>query len=130
VQAYVFLRLAADIRSASKIVVAPWIFEKFRAWSDCGGNLESVFTRDRLLANISLYWFTGAIWSSFYPYYFRRSRPWMIPRRLCGAPTGYAEFPRETLGPPRSLAERSFVGVRRWTSMPKGIGAFFWPMRA
>ena len=45
--------------------LAAWIIEKFRAWSDCGGDLESVFTKDELLANISLYWFTGAIGSSF-----------------------------------------------------------------
>ena len=32
-----------------------------------GGDLESVFARDRLLANVSLYWFTGAIGSSLWP---------------------------------------------------------------
>jgi microsomal epoxide hydrolase len=68
------LRLGADIRSASKIVL-PWIFQKFPAWSDCDGNLESVFTRDQFLANMGFYWITGAIGSSFYPYYFRQSRP-------------------------------------------------------
>ncbi|HEY3256205.1 MAG TPA: epoxide hydrolase, partial [Polyangiaceae bacterium] len=51
--------------------LAAWIIEKFRAWSDCGGNLENAFTKDELLTNISLYWFTGAIGSSFWPYYAR-----------------------------------------------------------
>src|SRR5262249_6673173 len=41
--------------------LAAWIIEKFRTWSDCNGDVESAFTRDQLLANISLYWFTGAI---------------------------------------------------------------------
>ncbi len=59
--------------------LAAWIIEKFRAWSDCGGDVDSVFTRDQMLADISFYWFTGAIGSSFYPYYFRLHRPWMIP---------------------------------------------------
>ena len=59
--------------------LAAWIVEKFRAWSDCNGDVESAFTRDQLLANISLYWFTGAIGSSFFPYYFRMHRPWPIP---------------------------------------------------
>ena len=59
--------------------LAAWIIEKFRAWSDCGGDVESVFTRDQMLADISFYWFTGAIGSSFFPYYFRLHRPWMIP---------------------------------------------------
>ena len=101
--------------------LAAWIVEKFRAWSDCGGDVESVFTRDQMLANISLYWFTGAIGSSFYTYYFRLHRPWMIPDGAAvTAPTAYAEFPREILHPPRSLAEPMFTNIRRWTIMPKG----------
>ena len=101
--------------------LAAWIVEKFRRWSDCNGDVESVFTRDQLLANISFYWFTGAIGSSFYPYYFRLHRPWMIPDGASvTAPTGYAEFPREILRPPRSLAEKMFTDIRRWTVMPKG----------
>ena len=59
--------------------LAAWIIEKFRAWSDCNGDVETAFTRDRLLANISFYWFTGAIGSSFWPYYARMHRPWPIP---------------------------------------------------
>src|SRR4029077_16268856 len=59
--------------------LAAWIVEKFRVWSDCNGDVESAFPRDQLLANISLYWFTGAIGSSFFPYYFRMHRPWPIP---------------------------------------------------
>jgi pimeloyl-ACP methyl ester carboxylesterase len=101
--------------------LAAWIVEKFRAWSDCGGDVESVFSRDQMLADISFYWFTGAIGSSFFPYYFRMHRPWMIPEGgAVTAPTGYAEFPREMLHPPRSLAEPMFTNIRRWTVMPKG----------
>ena len=37
--------------------LAAWIAEKFRAWSDCGGDVDSVFEKDRLLANVGLYWF-------------------------------------------------------------------------
>lgn len=47
--------------------LAAWIVDKFRAWSDCGGDVASAIDRDRMLANISLYWFTGAIGSSFFP---------------------------------------------------------------
>jgi pimeloyl-ACP methyl ester carboxylesterase len=101
--------------------LAAWIIEKFRAWSDCGGDLESTFTRDRLLANISFYWFTGAIGSSFWPYYARMHRPWLIPEgRTIDVPTGYAAFPREILRTPRSLAARTYSDIRRWTVMPRG----------
>ena len=101
--------------------LAAWIIEKFRAWSDCNGDVESAFTRDQLLANISLYWFTGAIGSSFFPYYFRMHRPWPIPEGgTIAVPTGYSEFPHEILRPPRSLAERTYTDIRRWTVMPRG----------
>ena len=101
--------------------LAAWIVEKFRVWSDCNGDVESAFTRDQLLANISLYWFTGAIGSSFFPYYFRMHRPWPIPEGgKIAVPTGYSEFPHEILRAPRSLAERTYTGIRRWTVMPRG----------
>ena len=101
--------------------LAGWIAEKFRAWSDCGGDVEAVFGRDHLLANISLYWFTGAIGSSFWPYYARAHSDWPIPTgATVDVPTGYVEFPREILRPPRSLAQRVFTDIRRWSVMPKG----------
>jgi pimeloyl-ACP methyl ester carboxylesterase len=101
--------------------LAAWIVEKFRSWSDCDGDPEAAVGRDGLLANISLYWFTGAIGSSFWPYYARMHGPWPIPDgATVGVPTGYAQFPREMLKPPRSLAERVYTDLRRWAVMPRG----------
>ena len=40
----------------SPVGLAAWIIEKFRTWSDCGGNPESSYTRDELLTNIMVYW--------------------------------------------------------------------------
>ena len=78
-------------------------------------------SRDDLLANIALYWFTGAIGSSFWPYYARMHGPWPIPDgKTVDVPTGYAEFPQEILRPPRSLAARTYTDIRRWTAMPRG----------
>ena len=42
------------------------------------------------------------------------------PGRHHGVPTGYCEFPREILRPPRSVAERTFADIRRWSVMPRG----------
>ena len=101
--------------------LAAWIVEKFRSWSDCGGDVESVFTKDEMLANISLYWFTGAIGSSFWPYYARMHGPWPVPEgATVDVPVGYTQFPREILRPPRSLAARTFADIRRWSVMPRG----------
>jgi microsomal epoxide hydrolase len=101
--------------------LAAWIAEKFRSWSDCGGEIERAVSRDHLLANISLYWFTGAIGSSFWPYYARMHGPWPIPEgKTVDVPTGYAEFPKEILRPPRSLAARTYTDIRRWSTMARG----------
>jgi microsomal epoxide hydrolase len=101
--------------------LAAWIVEKFRTWTDCGGNPENAVSRDEMLANIALYWFTGSIGASFWPYYARMHAPWPIPEgATVDVPTGYAEFPREILRPPRSLAERTYTDIRRWSVMAKG----------
>jgi microsomal epoxide hydrolase len=124
--------------------LAAWIFEKFRAWTDCDGDPERAVPMDTMLANITLYWLTGAIGSSFWPYYARMHSPWPLRDGGISVPTGYAEFPHEILKPPRSMAERVYTDLRRWTTMPRGghfaaleqpealadeIRAFFRPLR-
>lgn len=125
--------------------LAAWIAEKFHAWTDNDGTIESAVDRDRMLANIALYWFTGCIGASFWPYYARLHGDWPIPEgRVVDVPMGYAAFPREIRRPPRSIAARSYTDIRRWTEMPKGghfaaleqpaalaaeIAAFFRPLR-
>jgi pimeloyl-ACP methyl ester carboxylesterase len=101
--------------------LAAWIAEKFRSWSDCNGAIENAIPRDRMLADISLYWFTGAIGSSFWPYYARLHGSAILPTgEKISVPTGYAQFPREMLKPPRRAAEKVFTDLRRWSVMPKG----------
>jgi microsomal epoxide hydrolase len=94
--------------------LAGWIVEKFRSWSDCGGDVETRFTKDELLTNITVCWATA-----------------------------FASFPHDLLPPPREWGER-FFNIQRWTNMPRGgyfaameepellaedIRAFFRPLR-
>jgi len=105
----------------SPVGLAAWLIEKFRAWTDCNGDPETALSRDEMLANISLYWFTAAIGASFWPYYARLHGPWPIPEgATIDVPTGYAQFPKEILRPPRSLAEKTYRNITRWSVMPKG----------
>jgi len=53
----------------SPVGLAAWIIEKWRSWSDCGGDVLSRFTMDELLTNISIYWFTKTIGPSVRMYY-------------------------------------------------------------
>ena len=101
--------------------LAAWIVEKFRSWSDCDGVPENAISRDRMLGNISLYWFTGAIGSSFWPYYARMHDVWPIsPANPVTVPTGYAAFPKEIVRPPRAIAAKTYSNIQRWTEMKKG----------
>jgi len=105
----------------SPVGLAAWIVEKFHTWSDHKGDLDAYIGRDAMLTNIMLYWVTGAIGSSFWPYYARMHGPWPIPDGArIQVPMGYAEFPKEILRPPRSLAEKMYSDIRRWSKMPKG----------
>lgn len=105
----------------SPLGLAAWIIEKFRIWSDCGGRIENSLDRDTVLANISLYWFTGAIGSSFWPYYARLHDGWPVgPENPVTVPMGYCQFPKEILRPPRSLAEPVFTNIVRWVEMERG----------
>jgi len=107
--------------SDSPAGLAAWIAEKFHRWSDCDGVIENAVSRDDLLANITLYWLSGAIGSSFWPYYARLHRPWPIPEgKTVDVPMGYAAFPKEILRPPRSLAARTYTDIRQWSVMKKG----------
>ncbi|MBV9172660.1 MAG: epoxide hydrolase [Chloroflexi bacterium] len=104
----------------SPVGLAAWIVEKFRTWSDCDGDLSRTFSNDDLLTNIMLYWTTGAIGSSFWPYYARLHEGWPLPAdRRVEVPTAYISFPRDILHPPRVLAERAF-NIQRWTISPRG----------
>ena len=106
--------------SDSPAGLAAWIVEKFRTWSDCGGEIERRFSKDTLLTNVMLYWVTGAIGSSFWPYYARAHSAWPISeKRPVKAPTAYASFPKEILHPPRAWAERVY-NIQRWTEMRAG----------
>jgi len=88
--------------------LAAWIVEKLRAWSDCDGNVESVFPREQLLTWITAYWVTGAIGTSFAPY----AKP-SPPLGRIAVPTVVSQFPRETVQAPRSVGERMF-DLRGW----------------
>ena len=99
----------------SPVGLAAWIVEKFRTWSD--GDVESSFTRDRLLDNVSVYWLTGTINASMRLYYeteFAEAVPDSV-----DVPTGHARYPVEVLRTPRAWAEAVY-DIDHWTEMPEG----------
>lgn len=104
----------------SPVGLAAWITEKFRAWSDCDGEVERRFSKDELLTNIMIYWVTETINSSIRTYYenAHASSPLAAGQKI-EVPAGFALFPKEINTPPREWAERS-LRIQRWTPMPRG----------
>ncbi len=135
--------LAAAIHDSPTGLCA-WIVEKFREWADCGGEVERRFSKDELLANVTLYWVTETFHSSIRLYLESPKRPLHFgPGERITVPVGIARFPLEAPFPPREWIERVY-NITHWTDMPRGghfaameepallaqdLRAFFRPLR-
>lgn len=97
---------------------AAWIIEKFRAWSDCDGDIERVYSKDDLLDNIMLHWIEGVD-----PRGYREEwvSPSLTPGQPIDVPVALALPPKDQIKvPPRELAERTLKNIQRWTVLPRG----------
>ena len=124
--------------------LAAWILEKLRAWSDCDGHVERSYTKDEILANITLYWLTGTIGSAMRMYHANGAIPLAQHARRVEVPSGFSIFSGDVVRPPRQWLER-VANVVRVTEPPRGghfapfeepelyadeLRAFFRPYRA
>lgn len=104
----------------SPVGLAAWIVEKYRAWSDCDGDIQRRFTIDELLTTITLYWVTETIGPSMRLYYEGRKHPRRLrPGERVEVPCGVALFPKDITHPPLEWGERAYR-ITRWTEMPRG----------
>jgi pimeloyl-ACP methyl ester carboxylesterase len=104
----------------SPVALASWVVEKFRAWSDCDGDVVKRFSLDELLTNVSIYWFSRNIGATLRIY--KENRGSLLTfsegERLA-VPMSFAAFPKEICPPPREWVERAYR-VAAWTKMPAG----------
>lgn len=103
--------------SDSPIGQAAWIYEKLRNWSDCNGDPETIFTRDEILDNITLYWLTNSGASSGRLYWESMGSFGARPVTL---PLGFSHFPKEIIPPARKWADRVFSNIIHWNRLDKG----------
>ena len=108
----------------SPVALCAWIVEKFWAWTDCGGQLENVLTRDELLDNVMLYWLpgTGASSARLYWESIRQVNRWISgpTRDTVAVPAGCSIFPKELQRPSRRWAAKRFLDIRYWNELDKG----------
>jgi pimeloyl-ACP methyl ester carboxylesterase len=104
--------------SDSPAGLASWIVEKFRAWSDSGGDVESRFSKDELLTNLTVYWASGTAPSSLRIYYEFVREP-LKPGRL-ETPVGMLMSTKDLFpAAPREWGERLF-NVTHWVEADRG----------
>lgn len=113
----------------SPLALAMWMYEKFWEWTDNQGRPEDALTRDQMLDDISLYWFTGTGTSSARLYwegvgntirdrsFFSHSRAARDPITL---PMAATIFPGETFLAPRAWAEAAWSKLFYWNEVDKG----------
>ncbi len=105
----------------SPAALAAWIIEKWRSWSDCGGEVERAFSRDELLANLCVYWLGETGGSSTRLYFDREHPPWFPDAQTrIEVPTAVALTVEPVEKAPREWAERTYRDIRQWTEFPRG----------
>jgi epoxide hydrolase len=96
-----------------------WIVEKFQEWTNPAAKRpEDAVDRDRILADVSIYWFTATAGSAAHTYYERFNDPAMWgPKERSRTPTGVAVFTTD-------VAVRPFADklhhVVRWSEFARG----------
>lgn len=96
---------------------AAWIAEKMWAWTDCDGHPENALTRDEILDNISVYWFTNSAASSARLYWESFAD---FGEGVVAIPTGCSIFPKEIIRCSRRWAEQRYTAIGYWNELEKG----------
>ena len=94
-----------------------WIAEKFWAWTDCDGDPEQALTKDQMLDNISVYWFTATATSSA-RLYWESLRGTNLDE--VSTPSGVSIFPGEIIRPSRRWVEKRFTELRWYEELERG----------
>jgi hypothetical protein len=97
---------------------ATWIYEQFYRWTDDTGSLEDALSRDQMLDNISLYWFTNTAASS------ARINWENTDASFAGGklslPVAVTAFPREIYRASKSSAEQTYSNLIYWNEAERG----------
>jgi epoxide hydrolase len=96
-----------------------WITEKFQEWTDPAAALpEDAVDRDRILTDVSIYWFTATAGSAAHTYYERFNDPAMwMPKERSAVPVAVAVFRTDVTV--RAFAEKAH-NVVRWSEFGRG----------
>lgn len=95
---------------------AAWIYEKLASWSDNGGDVETVLTKDQMLDDIMIYWLTGSGASSARMYWESLDDLGL----MVDLPTAVSVFLNDVNIAPREWGSRSFSNITSWNEVTPG----------
>ena len=95
---------------------AAWVAEKYWDWTDHNARPGDGLSRQKILDEISVYWFTASAASSARLYW----ESYAGFRDKVTAPTGLSIYPHDLARPSRREAELRFTDLRWFEEMPQG----------
>jgi pimeloyl-ACP methyl ester carboxylesterase len=102
----------------SPVGLAAWFYDKFADWTDTNGNPERALTRDEMLDDITLYWFTNTGTSGARLYWENNANNFNAVD--ISIPAAITVFPGEIYRAPRSWAERAYRKLIYYNVVDKG----------
>jgi pimeloyl-ACP methyl ester carboxylesterase len=105
--------------SDSPAGLAAWLYDKFAAWTEGGGDPERVLSRDDMLDDITLYWLTNTATASARLYWENNANNNFIAVDV-SLPTAVTVFPGEIYRAPRSWCEEAYRNLIYWHEAEKG----------
>ncbi|WP_425349959.1 epoxide hydrolase family protein [Rhizobium acidisoli] len=103
--------------------MAAWMYEKFDQWTDSDGVPENVLSRDEMLNDITLYWFTNSGASSSRFYWENNNNNFSSDTqktRDIKVPVAITAFPKEIYKAPESWSRQAYPSLVYYNQAAKG----------
>jgi pimeloyl-ACP methyl ester carboxylesterase len=102
---------------------AAWIYDKFAAWTDTGGEPEKALSKDDMLDDITLYWLTNSATSSAQLYWENNNNNFNAVNQKTAEislPVAVTVFPGEIYRAPRSWTGQAYRNLTYFHEVDQG----------
>jgi pimeloyl-ACP methyl ester carboxylesterase len=103
--------------------LAAFFYDKFADWTFSGGDPEKALSRDDMLDDISLYWFTGTATTGARLYWENNNNNFNADSqhtRDISLPVAVTVFPGEIYRAPKSWAQRAYRNLTYFNEVDRG----------
>ncbi len=107
----------------SPVGLAAFFYDKFSEWTYSGGDADKAFTKDEMLDDISLYWFTKTATSSAQLYWENNNNNFNAVEQKTAEiaiPVAVSVFPGEIYRAPKSWTERAYRNLIYFNEVDQG----------